>query len=467
MTGKRSVRFYLALSHSLFVFFVIGIAAYVWFSQQERTAELVLGVQLKERARLLATLIDVNQLPSYGLKLPASYSAVEGNVRVVLLTPELQLRNLSDRALTPDQAGVALDMGTGALKGEASTRELYSEDQPGEIIYAAAPLYDLDGNVAGAVCLILPLHDFEMSMVNTRSQVLLFVAGLSILSLLLGLGVAAFLTRPLTQAKKLAARVAGGDYSLRLPEEGPRELAELAGHLNRMAGELEKQADARRMVLASVAHELARPLGGLKLGLEALRKGAVSEPEVADDLLMEMDRTIEGMASLTDDLSLASRPITQPPVLHKKPIELGPFMAKLESRFSMIAEGKSVHLTSDLSSAMPTVIADEGRLMQIMSNLTENAIKYTPSGGCVTISACVHDGQLHIEVQDTGPGIPPEELPRLFEPFYRGGSSIQDSPGTGLGLVVARQLAEAHSGRLELTSRPEGGVVARLTLPLV
>ncbi len=466
MTGKRSVRFYLALSHSLFVFFVIGVASYIWFSQQEQTAERVLRNQLKERARLLATLIDVNQFSSYGLKLPASYSSVEGNVRVVLLTPELQVRNLSDRALTPDQVEVTLDMGARALKGEAFTREVYSEDRSSEIIYAAAPLYDLGGRVVGAVCLILPLQDFEANMVNTRSEVLLIVAGLSLLSLLLGVAVAVFLTRPLTQAKQLAGRVAGGDYSLRLAEEGPRELAELAGHLNRMASELEKQADARRMVLANVAHELARPLGGLRLGVESLRNGAMSDPGLADDLLGEMDKTIEGMASLTDDLSLASRPITQPPTLHMEPVEVVSFMANLHSRFSMRAEGKGVHLTRALPSALPTIVADESRLMQIMSNLMDNAIKYTPAGGCITLSACVRDSKLSLEVRDTGPGIPADELPHLFEPFYRGGSSTQDSPGTGLGLVVARQLTEAHSGQLDLANRPEGGMLARLTLPL-
>jgi two-component system sensor histidine kinase BaeS len=467
MTGKRSVRFYLALSHSLFVFFVIGVAAYIWFSQQEQTAERVLGNQLKERARLLATLIDVNQFSSYGLKLPASYSAVESNVRVVLLTPELQVRNLSDRALTPDQVQVSLDMGARALKGEAFTREVYSENPSGESIYAAAPLYDTGGRVVGAVCLILPLADFEANMIGTRSQVLLLVAGLSLLSLLLGLAVAVFLTRPLTQAKKLAARVASGDYSLRLPETGPHELAELAGHLNRMAGELEEQASSRRIVLAKVAHELARPLGGLKLGMETLRNGAISQPKLADDLLREMERTVDGMAALTDDLSLASRPITQPLTLHKKPVEVAPFLADLESRFSMIAEGKGIHLAKNLPDDLPTVLADEVRLMQIMSNLTDNAIKFTPAGGCVTISAGVRDHHLDLDVRDTGPGISANELPHIFEPFYRGESLNKESAGTGLGLVVARQLAQAHSGCLELMNLGEGGLLARLTLPLV
>jgi signal transduction histidine kinase len=466
MTAKRSVRFYLALSHSLFVFFVIGIAAYTWFSQQEQTAEIVLRNQLKERARLLATLIDVNEFSSAGLTLPASYASVEGNVRVVLLTPQLQIRNLSDRSLTPGQVEVTLDMGRRALEGEAFTREVYSEDRSSESIYAAAPLYDPGGRVVGAVCLILPLHDFEASMVNTRSEVLLIVAGLSFLSLLLGLAVAVFLTRPLTQAKKLAARVAGGDYSLRLPEEGPRELAELGGHLNRMAAELEKQAEARRMVLAKVAHELARPLGGLRLGVDALRNGAVAEPALADDLLQEMEKTIDSMASLTDDLSLASRPITRPAALHKTQVELTPFIASLESRFSMRASGRGIHLTHELPASLPTVVADEGRLMQIMSNLMDNAIKFTPEGGCVVLSACVHDSQLTLEVRDTGPGIPPGDLAHLFEPFYRGEIPSRDSSGTGLGLVVARQLAEAHSGRIELANRPEGGALARLTLPL-
>ncbi|HLC06199.1 MAG TPA: HAMP domain-containing sensor histidine kinase [Anaerolineales bacterium] len=466
MIRKRSVRFYLALSHSLFVFLVIGVAAYIWFSQQEQTAERVLRNQLKERARLLATLIDVNEFSSYGLRLPASYASVEGNVRVVLLTPELQVRNLSDRALTPDQVEVTVDMGARALKGEALTREVYSEDRSSEIIYAAAPLYDPEGRVVGAVCLILPLGEFEASMINTRSEVLLIVAGLSLVSLVLGLGVAVFLTRPLTQAKRFAARVAGGDYSLRLPEEGPRELAELAGHLNRMAGELEKQTDARRMVMANVAHELARPLGGLKLGVESLQAGAISEPDLAEDLLHEMGRTIDGMAALTDDLSQASRPITQPVRLRKTPVEVEPFMADLRSRFSIRAETRGVHIASDLPPVLPTITADDHRLMQIMSNLIDNAIKYTPTGGSVTLSARAHDGHVHMEVRDTGPGIPPEELSHLFEPFFRGGSSIRDSQGTGLGLAVARQLAEAHSGRLELTNHPDGGVLARLTLPL-
>ena len=466
MIGKRGVRFYLALSHSLFVFLVIGVAAYVWFSQQEQTAERVLRNQLKERARLLATLIDVNQFSSAGLKLPASYASLEGNVRVVLLTPELQVRNLSDRALTPDQIRVTIEMGARALGGEAFTREVYSEDRASESIYASAPLYDTVGRVVGAVCLILPLGDFEATMVNTRSEVLMFVAGLAALSFILGWGVAVLLTRPLTQAKKLAARVAGGDYSLRLPEEGPREIAELAGHLNRMAAELEKQTDDRRMFLANIAHELGRPLGGLRLGVESLRAGAISEPVLAQDLLQEMDRTIDGMAALTDDLSLAARPITSPVRLDREEVPVGPFLRSLMTRFAMRADAAGIRLMSEALSGLPTIMADERRLLQIMANLIDNAIKYTPRGGCVTLSACARDGWLKIHIRDTGPGIPAEELAHLFEPFYRGGGSRGDSPGTGLGLVVARQLAEAHSGVLEVSNGPEGGLLASLTLPL-
>jgi signal transduction histidine kinase len=466
MIARRSVRFYLAISHALFVFLVLGGTSLVWYTGQEQVAEGAIRKHLEQRARLMATTSDIDQTLNFSPNIPVFYTALASNLEVYYLTTDLRLRSLTDQALEEEDQQIAMQLGKSALQGSTVSKEVYSQDFSHETLYAAAPVFDRSGKVIGAVCLSLSLKEFEATIKRTRSSLVGFTAGMAALSLILGVMLATLLTRPLSKAQHLAARVAGGDYDVRLPEKGPQELAELASYLNRMADELQLQTRQRKIVLANLTHELARPLGGLHLGVESLREGAIQDPALADDMLKDMDQTIQRMEALIDDLSLAARPLSVPLKLNLHPVAVEPLLQGLKSRFWPRAESLGVRLEVSLPTDVPEVMADELRLFQIVSNLIDNAVKFSPQGGKVILSAEIVGSSLRLTVEDHGPGIPERDLERVFEPFFQGESPAKIRQGMGLGLSIAHRLALAHHGSLGLRNLPGGGLLASLILPL-
>jgi len=286
----------------------------------------------------------------------------------------------------------------------------------------------------------------------------------------LGVGVSFLLThlfsRQFSRAQRLAASVAKGNYGLRIPEEGPTELRDLSQYLNQMAEKLQEQLSARRRLLANVAHELARPLAGLQLGIESLRKGAIHDPDLADDLLVSMGQTIRRFEGLIDDITLAARPENNPIELQHTALAVEPFLKGVATRYWSLANSRELRLDVWVEADLPPVLADEKRLNQIIGNLMDNAVKFTPPGKTIRLSAeRANQAEIWFQVQDGGQGISTDEANHLFEPFYQGNVGRRIKQGMGLGLSIAHQLALAHGGSLALENHPEGGTLARLTLP--
>ena len=208
--------------------------------------------------------------------------------------------------------------------------------------------------------------------------------GATLVVTVLGVGVSILLTnfisRQFTQAKLLAKMVTDGDYDLRIPEGGLTELHDLSHYLNVMAERLQNQSNTRRTLLANVAHELARPLAGLLLGIESLRKGAIQYPDLADDMLVSMGQTIHRLESLIDDITLAAQPEALPIKLHLTSLPVEPFLQGVATRFWSLAESRGLKLEVHVPDGVPPVVADEKRLNQIIGNLLDNAIKFTPRG---------------------------------------------------------------------------------------
>jgi signal transduction histidine kinase len=260
--------------------------------------------------------------------------------------------------------------------------------------------------------------------------------------------------------------VANGDYHLRIPEEGPAELRDLSHYLNQMAEKLQEQLTMRQTLLANVAHELARPLTGLQLGIESLHKGAVDDPELADDLLVSMGETLQRCEALIDDITLAAQPKTRPIALNCTALAVEPFLKGIMTRYWARAKSRGISIEVHVAADTPPVLADEKRLNQIAGNLVDNAIKFTPNGKVIHLCAEGDNaGNVHLMVHDGGDGISPEEAEHLFQPFFQGDRGRRIKQGMGLGLAIARQLALAHDGNLTLENHPEGGTLATLTLP--
>ncbi len=281
-----------------------------------------------------------------------------------------------------------------------------------------------------------------------------------------GLWLALSLSRPLQGVTTALYDLASGARSDPLPELGPTELREQARAVNYLVQRLHSLEQARRQLLANLVHELGRPLGALRSAIHALSKGAAQDAQLLHDLTVGMDeetirlqRVVEDLAHLHDrDLGAFE--------LQRESLPLHDWLLKVLSPWEQAAQEKHLRWEVALPAELPTIQADPLRLAQVIGNLTDNAIKYTPSGGAVAISAGQEGDQVWLRIADGGPGISPEEQGLIFTPFYRGGQGRRIKQGMGLGLSIARDLAEAHGGRIALQSAPGQGSQFILWLPL-
>lgn len=269
---------------------------------------------------------------------------------------------------------------------------------------------------------------------------------------------------PLKSLIQASQKMAGGDLSVRVPVTGKDELAVLAQTFNHMASSLERAENNRKAMTADIAHELRTPIAVQRAHLEALQDGIY--PLTPENLQPVLDQT-EFLARLVEDLRVLALADAGQIPLDIQPISPENLLRKVYERFRPEAEGKSISLqvVDETSDSISSIQGDERRIEQILNNLMSNALRFTPEGGSISMRM-VRDGQmLSFIVEDTGPGISPEDLPFIFERFYRGNRN-QSHEGTGLGLAIARQLAIAHGGTLEAANRPEGGARFTLKLPL-
>ena len=258
------------------------------------------------------------------------------------------------------------------------------------------------------------------------------------------------LFRPIRDIGAGAQRYGRGDFSQAIPVRRPDELGELAGRVNTMAADLSGMLEAKRTLLLAISHELRSPLTRARLNAEL-----VADAPERDALLRDLGQ----MRDLISDL-LESERLAQPhAVLQREPTALAELLqAVIEADFS------SQPPTLDLPADLPVAAVDRTRLMMLLRNLLDNARRHAP-GAPVTVSARWADGWLQLAVRDHGPGVPPAQLGRLAEPFYRPDAARQRATGgVGLGLHLCRQVAQAHGGHLEFEDAAPG-LRVRLSLP--
>jgi signal transduction histidine kinase len=272
------------------------------------------------------------------------------------------------------------------------------------------------------------------------------------------------MTQPLRDMAVAASGMSRGDYRQRVRVRSRDEVGQLAQAFNRMAGEMEGLERLRRELVANVSHELKTPISALRAHLENLLDG-VEEPNPA--ILQVMLAQSERLSRLVDQLLVLSRLESGEVPLELEAVDLRPLVAQV---ITEVQVGRSDHrkdVRNEVAADLPAVQADSERLHQVLFNLLDNAFRFTQSGGRVTVRAVQRDGSCEISVEDTGPGIPPEHLPLVFERFYRvDPSRSRGDGGTGIGLAIARSVVEAHGGRIWVESGDQGGAVFRFVLPV-
>jgi signal transduction histidine kinase len=301
-----------------------------------------------------------------------------------------------------------------------------------------------------------------------RVQQAILVAGLAAgaVALVLASLLAWRLVRPLRRLTSAAEAVAEGDLSQRVAVRSGDELGDLAAAFNHMASELQRAEQLRRDLTADVAHELRTPLSVIRSHVEALQDGVFSLTTESLDPIY--DKTLL-LSRLVEDLrELALAEAGQLPLVRTR-VDLVRLLQQTLDSFKAQTEQKQVTVQAEISPHLPHILADRERLTQVLSNLFSNALQHTPSGGTITIWAMQDSDYANVSLADTGTGISPQDLPRIFERFYRSDRARgrpTDSQGTGLGLAIAKSIVEAHGGTVQVESQLGRGSVFTIRLPL-
>lgn len=290
----------------------------------------------------------------------------------------------------------------------------------------------------------------------------IFFSGLILLGLVLVI-VSGYrrVAAPVGEVMEAAQRVEAGDYTARVVERGPNDVRALARAFNAMTARLQLSEEQRRRLLADVTHELRTPLAVVQGNLEALLDGVYPADETHLAPILEETRVL---ARLVDDLRTLSLAESGVLKLQREPTDLAILITEAVASFRASAQAAGITLRTEIADDLPLVEIDPARLREVLSNLTANALRYTPPGGIVTVSAALDRAaaRLAITVADTGQGIAPEALPHIFDRFYKS----EDSRGSGLGLAIAKNLVAAHGGEISAASEPGKGTTIRVTLPL-
>ena len=359
--------------------------------------------------------------------------------------------------------------GAGRLEAGAPTWRRHHERRPRFLFVRFATIFGLMALlvVGGMGALALLLTRVMGGEAPTAVLVWLGGCGLALALPLLALALAVRawrgIARPLGDVMEAADALAEGDLGARVPEGRRGEFGGLARSFNRMAAELQRAENVRRNLTADVAHELRTPLHIIQGNLEGVLDG-VYEPtpgHIADTL-----EETQLLARLVEDLQLLSRAEAGELPLRLEEVSLPDLLADVATSFGGQAEAAGVSLQVTLPDGAHDlrVSADAGRLDQVLGNLVANALRHTPAGGAITLSAVAREGAVQIAVADSGSGIPAGELPYIFDRFWRG-DKARSGPGSGLGLAIARQLILAHGGQIEVASSEGEGTTFTVTLP--
>lgn len=346
-----------------------------------------------------------------------------------------------------------------------------------DILARNEPL-EVDGVFLGTILsqpLPIDLTPQEKAYLERTNEALTLAAlGAAILALVIGVLLARTLTRPLRALTEATEKMAGGELNQQVTVNSKDEIGELADSFNRMSREVAKANQLRKQMTADIAHDLRTPLTVIAGYIESMRDGDLAPtPERLDSIYAEIER----LQRLVADLRLLAVTDAGELRLNLAPVNVASLLERVAASFKLAAEQKGTSLSVQVDSTLPDISADESRLDRVLSNLVGNAIRHTPEGGAISITAQAsistfilatrQNKSVLISVEDTGEGIPPADLPHIFDRFYRADKSRtgEDGASSGLGLAIAKALVEAHGGRIWVESEEGRGTKMKMDFP--
>ena len=318
-----------------------------------------------------------------------------------------------------------------------------------------------DSDALGAIVVAKPQTELRDQWLPLVFRLAIAVCVGVLLAGLLSWWLSRKITGPVSALSTAADEIAAGNYAVRVPAGGGGdEISHLSTRFNEMAARLAATEERERQFLMSVSHELRTPLTAIKGHVDAIRDGLFDDPELEraslDVVAGETIRLERLVGDVLDLAKLNAHRFT----VHAQEVDIGVLVERAHASFGEEARRREIDFRLDEDREAPTIVTDGDRVLQVITNLLANAFRWTPDGGTVSIGSATENGLVQIDVRDTGPGIQPDERERIFVPFIS-----RDNHGTGLGLPIARELAIALGGRIELESTVGEGSCFTLVLP--
>jgi len=468
----RSLRSQLILSHILPSLIILPITALALFYVLEKQ---VLIPQLAQNmigdARLLA---EINRAEYELWGNPIFFEdllnrvEIDPSLRIMFLDPKGTLLYSSVASDAPWK-GLTLNMGgvSMAQSGKEAVLTNYSPWRVNDVLIDVfEPILSPSGSVVGIVRVTYKIASISDLVFQTRSWIVVVLLISTIIGGGLGSYLAIRISRPLQRVTEAIYDLAQGNRHEPLEPQGAMEIRQLADAVNYLVEQLRGLEVARRHLLANLVHELGRPLGAIRSAIHALMRGAAHDELLLQELGQGMDEEALRMQKVLDDLARFHDQIIGNLELTYENLDLSTWLRIVLRPWEEAANEKKLQWLLKIPETLPSIRADSLRLAQAIGNLADNAIKYTPSGGRIEIEAAAEGENVLIRIKDNGSGITLEDQARIYEPFYRGEQGSRMKQGMGLGLSIARQIVEAHGGRLELDSEVGVGSEFRIILPV-
>ncbi|HJR81594.1 MAG TPA: ATP-binding protein [Anaerolineales bacterium] len=304
----------------------------------------------------------------------------------------------------------------------------------------------------------------EVQFIERINRTLLFGALIgAVIALLLGIFLSESLTRPIRELTHATHAVSQGDLSQQVPVRSNDEIGELAAAFNKMSAELSRSTNSRKQMTADIAHELRTPLSLIVGHAEAVHDGVLPPTRENFEIIREEAARLE---HLVDDLRTLSLADAGELKINLQSIEPGRILQEAASLYQYQTRKRNIALELDVAPSLPTIEVEPGRMTQVLTNILDNALRHTPEGGKIILSARERNDQVEISIQDSGAGLQAEDRDRIFERFYRADASRRrEEGGSGLGLAIAKSIVQAHGGQISAESGPGQGLKIMIGLP--
>jgi two-component system OmpR family sensor kinase len=477
---STSIRARLFLSHLTILLLGMGLAIILAWNAVESLYLETQRDNLLAQAQLTAAALQgqpftnipaepylqtTNTLPGIHTRVLGDQGAVIVGLPIAAGTSPLQAPPAENSAsITPAEL-IARPEISQALKGSPSTAiRRVASAQNRRVLYAAAPILADDGTVTGLVYLATPLPSGGLP-----ARLMLELIGTALVAVILALVagnlIARRIAQPIEEVARAAAAVSAGDLNQHVPMQSSiRELNSLGQDFNIMTESLRQSDQAKNTFVADVTHELRTPLTVIKGTIETLEDGALDDLTGRGPLLASMQRETERLIRLVNDLLVLTRADAGALNMHIQPFDLGELACARCEHFSALASSRQVQFALTVTEAR--VMGDPDRLAQVLDNLLDNAIRYSPQNSVIKVEVSQDRNEVQCAIKDNGAGIPEKHLSFIFERFYRADAARdRQTGGAGLGLAIARALVESQGGRISAESISGQGTTLRFSLP--